>query len=252
MEGGRETAGRVAWIVTGALILVAIGMYATMLLPDGTISWLLDEDHPLEGSGSIGLLLCSILCVLLWRRERRVGGPRLRALSLLALAFVFFVAFGEEISWGQRIFGWGTPSSLKELNDQGETNLHNLDTGAVNLLFQFFWLAYGVLIPLVSLNERARRFLVKLMPIIPVPFALAFVANQVIIKAADRILTAHPSLYDGTKYTFPYGLVEIKESVVQLTFGAAFWLMYRAVRSEDRAAVAPRPETVDEPALVSA
>ena len=172
MEGGKEAATRAAWIATGALIVVALVMYATMLLPDGTISWLLDEDHPLEGVGSIGLLLCSILSLLLWRRERRVGGPPWRTLSLLALAFLFFVAFGEEISWGQRILGFGTPDSLKELNDQGETNLHNLDTGAVNVLFQLFWLVYGVLIPLASLHERTRRFLVKLMPIMPVPFAL--------------------------------------------------------------------------------
>lgn len=254
MEGGKEAATRAAWIATGALIVVALVMYATMLLPDGTISWLLDEDHPLEGVGSIGLLLCSILSLLLWRRERRVGGPPWRTLSLLALAFLFFVAFGEEISWGQRILGFGTPDSLKELNDQGETNLHNLDTGAVNVLFQLFWLVYGVLIPLASLHERTRRFLVKLMPIMPVPFALAFIANQVIIKGADRLFTAHPSLYDGTKYTFAYGLVEIKESVVQLTFGAAFWLMYRRVRSEDlpTGGAETRRDAETEPALASA
>src|SRR4051794_35609203 len=116
MEGGKETATRAAWIATVALIVVALVMYATMLLPDGTISWLLDEDHPLEGAGSIGLLLCSVLSLLLWRRERRIGGPRWRTLSLLGLAFLFFVAFGEEISWGQRIFGFGTPDSLQALN----------------------------------------------------------------------------------------------------------------------------------------
>lgn len=32
----------------------------------------------------------------------------------------------EEISWGQRLFGWETPAAWAALNHQGETNLHNL------------------------------------------------------------------------------------------------------------------------------
>ncbi len=38
----------------------------------------------------------------------------------------FFVAFGEEASWGQHWLGFGTPEELKSLNAQQETNLHNL------------------------------------------------------------------------------------------------------------------------------
>jgi hypothetical protein len=39
---------------------------------------------------------------------------------------VFFAAGLEEISWGQRVFGWHTPESFKALNYQQETSLHNL------------------------------------------------------------------------------------------------------------------------------
>ena len=59
---------------------------------------------------------------------------------------MFFIAFGEEISWGQRILGIETPESLEGINDQGETNLHNLSTGKANQLFQVFWLVMGVLL----------------------------------------------------------------------------------------------------------
>ncbi len=233
MSGGTTTATRVAWITTGVLVLVALGFYATLLLPDGTISWLLTEERPLEGSGAVALLLCSILSLLLWQRERRAGGPRWRTLSLLGLALLFFVAFGEEISWGQRILGFGTPDSLQGVNDQGETNLHNLSTSTVNQLFQVFWLVFGVLIPLASLHEGAQRFLARLIPILPVPLAAAFVVNQLIVKAAERLFDSHPDLYRGTKYGIDYGLVEIKESVVQITFGAGFWLLYRWSRASD-------------------
>ena len=36
----------------------------------------------------------------------------------------FYVA-GEEVSWGQHIFDWGTPEFWSGVNDQNETNLHN-------------------------------------------------------------------------------------------------------------------------------
>jgi len=44
-------------------------------------------------------------------------------LSIFGLGCVYFL--GEEISWGQHLFGWATPESWMAVNDQGETNLHN-------------------------------------------------------------------------------------------------------------------------------
>lgn len=46
---------------------------------------------------------------------------------LIGGAIVFFWAAGEEISWGQRLLGFGTPEELKEINAQNEVNLHNID-----------------------------------------------------------------------------------------------------------------------------
>lgn len=42
---------------------------------------------------------------------------------LLILGAVYFA--GEEISWGQHVFGWETPEAWTQINDQQETNLHN-------------------------------------------------------------------------------------------------------------------------------
>ncbi len=56
---------------------------------------------------------------------------RLRLASLLKV-WLFIMILGsayfalEEISYGQHMFGWGTAESWKELNDQDETNLHNV------------------------------------------------------------------------------------------------------------------------------
>lgn len=237
MERRVAAADRSEWITTAVLLVVLLGMYAALLLPDDTISWLLQEERPLEGVGALGLLAASVFAFLLWRHERRTGGPRWRTLAYLGLAIVFFVAFGEEISWGQRILGIETPESLEGINDQGETNLHNLSTSKTNTLFQVFWLVMGVLIPLASLYEPARRRLIRLVPILPVPLAIVFLANQAVIKLADELFEAHPDLYDGTKYSVSYGLYEIKESVVQIAFAAGFWLLYRRVRQERKSPV---------------
>jgi len=53
-----------------------------------------------------------------------------------ALFLGFLFAAGEEISWGQRIFGFDTPEIL-HANSQGEANLHNLDSGFFNDLFLY-------------------------------------------------------------------------------------------------------------------
>lgn len=53
-------------------------------------------------------------------------------LSSLVKIWLFIMILGsayfalEEISYGQHMFGWGTAESWKELNDQDETNLHNV------------------------------------------------------------------------------------------------------------------------------
>ena len=46
---------------------------------------------------------------------------------VLGVGLVFVFLGMEEISWGQHLFGWQTPEAFALLNDQGETNLHNLD-----------------------------------------------------------------------------------------------------------------------------
>lgn len=49
-------------------------------------------------------------------------------LAVAFLALILFWMAMEEISWGQRIFGWETSDYFLENNMQGETNLHNLNT----------------------------------------------------------------------------------------------------------------------------
>lgn len=83
------------------------------------------EDGFIEWCTVIILFSTMIVCL---KRYWRLRGKRSRLFQGVTLLLAFFCLFGagEEISWGQRIFGLETPEYLKERNAQGELGLHNL------------------------------------------------------------------------------------------------------------------------------
>jgi len=227
------------WIQAIVLLPFVVLIYASLLLDDATVSWLLPEEHPIELLGALGLLAAGIACLVLWRRvRRRSSWPFLRRFSLLALAALFVFGFGEEISWGQRIFGYGTPESLAEANAQGETNVHNLAAlgGWLNMdrMFQVFWLLIGVVIPLLALWARPRRFLQRLVPILPVALAGLFVLNQILTKALHDAFVHDPGLWNSTKFGFTHGIFETKETVSCVLLATGFWLLVLRDRASSR------------------
>ncbi|HCN27878.1 MAG TPA: hypothetical protein DIT64_03660 [Verrucomicrobiales bacterium] len=99
--------------------------------------------------------------VLSLRSLRRADGLVHRA-WLLLLAAGAFVFLGEEISWGQHYFKWVTPEEWKEMNRQGETNLHNIK-GGVEYFFtkvareglSLATIIGGILVPLHLRRKKA-------------------------------------------------------------------------------------------------
>lgn len=115
-------------LLTSLLVLATIAMHILYVVP-GTrraAEWLMHENHPVEDVTTIALLVASFLGVRLALRHRKAGGAPLEWIFWMLLAAALFVVGMEEISWGQWIFHWGTPEAVKQVNEQGETNLHNL------------------------------------------------------------------------------------------------------------------------------
>jgi len=108
-----------------------------------------------ENGTALFLLVASL--VLVSNAVRLAGRGARRAAVLTAVyALLFFLAAGEEISWGQRIFGWEPGEFFAENNYQGETNFHNLMVGDVRLARVLFGsvltmvlLLYLVVLPLL-------------------------------------------------------------------------------------------------------
>ena len=74
------------------------------------------------------------------------SGKSLYFITWIGLAFLFFFAAGEEISWGQRIFSFRTTGFFESNNLQNETNLHNLVIGGVKINKLIFSQLMGVVI----------------------------------------------------------------------------------------------------------
>ncbi len=83
------------------------------------------EDGPVETATALFLLIASLV---LGKHALALSAKGRRGAAGLTLfyALLFFLAAGEEISWGQRIIGWESGEFFQENNQQVETNVHNL------------------------------------------------------------------------------------------------------------------------------
>ncbi|NIR52354.1 hypothetical protein GWO43_27320 [candidate division KSB1 bacterium] len=100
------------------------------------------------------------------------------------LTLIFFFVAMEEISWGQRILGWQTPSFLSSANQQGETSVHNIES--LSLVFDLLYILPAFVLPIVMvatfifhLQKRTKFWLNLLLPypsLSPLAFLLGAVA----------------------------------------------------------------------------
>ncbi len=120
--------GKTLFLGTIALLPLAI-IGAFLLLRFASLEFYTQlnwEDEPVEYATSLFYLLASIVSVLIARTFFRRQEKLLFGLYLFFSLGLFFI-FGEEISWGQRIFGIVLPQFFAENNVQGETTIHNLE-----------------------------------------------------------------------------------------------------------------------------
>lgn len=180
-----------AWPGLGRVVIgssiVAVVTHLVVFLPAKAVDLLAGREKIYETIGASCFLLAAFF---FFRAFRAVSLPESpspgqpsgvrraaawRRVAYACLAFLLFVACGEELSWGQHFLGFETPESIKEINAQDEVNLHNLwlvdsyskDGGKKsgwrallnsNRLFDYFMITLLWLIPF------AHRFLLPLRP----------------------------------------------------------------------------------------
>lgn len=124
-----------------------------------TATDLVREDGAIENMQAILYLLGAGLwgSAFIFTKTTKGNGKRRKIFYILFLGlFLFF--FFEEISWGQRIFGFSTPESLEEMNMQDETNIHNIGFSDslfwIHLLMGFFMVTVGIIFPVLKLGSK--------------------------------------------------------------------------------------------------
>lgn len=149
-RGKMIPAGRLAAMIIMALAYLCIALF----LADPALFRALSlEDGPVENLSALALLLGSGVFAVRFMLEvgqRGSLGDRLGQLAMLGLAGILFVIAMEEISWGQRLFGYATPGAVAELNWQGEFNLHNIQTDLSETLYYTGGALFLILAPLIA------------------------------------------------------------------------------------------------------
>ncbi len=124
------------------LIVYPLVVLAAVLDPLHSLYvWLMTKEGGVEWLGVICLLAALIYGLPTYIRHRhRLPARWLKVWFGLVLFAMFFLA-GEEISWGQHLGLWDhedVPAVIRTINDQNETNLHNitnaLDQNPTNLV----------------------------------------------------------------------------------------------------------------------
>lgn len=177
-----------------SLLLLAYGSVLLWLRPDAFDYWIredgLVENLTVAALGSSGLLALTLS--LRWR-----GVDRVRSLTWLVLGCILLFGAGEELSWGQRIFGWQSPEWFELHNAQRETNLHNLRVYGVKLnrlvfgkgLALLLLLYLGILPLLYRRVEGVRQLVDRLaLPLIRGRHALMYVGALALVRVGLSVL----------------------------------------------------------------
>lgn len=213
--------------------------YSLLLLPGSAVDWLVKEDGLVEWLGALGLfagagLFLAAFVVAHRRGPDATGLSRLGIWFLLLMAVLLFVAGGEEISWGQRIFGFGNPNDLGEFNAQGETNLHNLNAfqGTAidgDRLFKIGYFGLFVLLPAIALlSSSMRRRLERLVPIV-VPWLAALFLMAWVLATIAR-LTFEGAYSSDAIYPLTHSIAEVLEALVEIMAGVVGYLSWQRMR----------------------
>lgn len=176
------------WLVLPVAIIV-IQTLLEILVPQNLLGPMLSEGGPHE---TLQFLFSALACFLAARMCFQLEDRLLKGLMLCIALGCFYIA-GEEISWGQWVFGWITPEFWQQVNDQSETNLHNtsawLDQKPRLLLF------IGIMVGGLLVPALRRWWPSKL----PAKYAVLYPSDALVVTALG--------------VTIPYFIQEVAEAL---------------------------------------
>jgi hypothetical protein len=207
------------WIVS------AIGLLSLYILAESSLlkKLIFHEDGVLEFLQAAFFFMAAFIFFL--KAFKKGINNKLVLFWYFLFAALLLVVGGEEISWGQRIFGIVTPEQLNAVNVQHEFNFHNINGVHQNirLLGAFFVTAIFYFVPLSNRYLQGFHRLYKRwqLPIFPLSGILV-VTISILLMIVPRLFI-HQAVYE---------IDEIGEFYLSLS-----WLIY-AVESYRNGVVA--------------
>lgn len=114
------------------LLVAVLFAVSSFYFAEGFYHKMVAEDGVFEYITALVLLLISILYLLRFLNYCRNKNSYWIVFNLMVIIGAFF-GFGEELSWGQRIFNFQSGEFFMQQNLQNETNLHNLEIAGVKI-----------------------------------------------------------------------------------------------------------------------
>ena len=96
----------------GSISVIFVSYLVYLFFKEDTVNKLGREDGLFEYLTALSFLIASVIFFVLFLNQKKI--------VYVFFALIFFIGMGEEISWGQRIFNYGTPEYFKEKNIQNE------------------------------------------------------------------------------------------------------------------------------------
>ncbi len=125
-DNATDDVGR-AWSVALPSVLAVVPFLTIGIGEDFAFynQWMVTERGAIEHATVFFAAAGCLLALLAFSRRAACPKPWLGGYTLLfALGFIYIA--GEEMSWGQHLFGWESSAWFVEANRQQETNFHNL------------------------------------------------------------------------------------------------------------------------------
>ena len=209
------------WV--GAALVAATAAYRPVF------RLLTKEDRILEWI-QVALLIAAVVAAIGVARRLQVAGQHRIALLWALFAVGCFLIAGEEIAWGQRIFGLETPEALDEVNHQGQITVHNIRK--VQDGFNLVFIAAGIygVASAVLVRGRRRPGERGVLELLTPPLFLSSLFLIVVGYKSVRLLFLHEARFIVVKYG------EYVEACLAAAFLAFAWYTLRLL---DRRASEP-------------
>jgi hypothetical protein len=199
-----------------------------------TMSELGKEDGLFEWLTAIAFLTISILFFLSYKSTRNI--------FYFIMGIIFIIGFGEEISWGYRIFHYSLPETVQKSNVSQEFNVHNIEIFntmdlqkenkhglerllEIEFLFKIFTLAYCVALPFLVYHFRIVSRITSgiRLPVPPISLGFFFILNYLFYKVSNMLLVQGTDMFDNA-YIFSFvETFEYVESVILLAVAYYFY-----------------------------